>query len=240
MAVRSLFGSSTNSSLRTFGPTRSLLRPSRALTEINEGQQEGKFGLMRRSPVVLAGAGFVVILLLATACLGPRHRSSETRTGGPETASPTPQIPAITGVEPSPVPVSDAWQIYENPTIGLEFRYPPAWQLHADPDQSATTVYPPGVDPNLPGPGITFTFAREHRFSDGPLKTTWVTQPQSLAVAGATGRWYEDTAFAVPSNGYYVEVPHRTGTLFISATKGPSVSLIPQLQEILTTVRLHE
>lgn len=155
------------------------------------------------------------------------------------TAVITPKLKAIAGVAPIQVAASDSWPIYRNAAIGLTLRYPPDWKYVEEPQQSGVKLYPPDSDPNHPSPMILFDFAPDYPYDPNPTPSPHTTSPQPIAVSGIAGRQYEDTEFAIPDQTFSIELPYRTGSILITATMGPYVNLVSQLEEILKTVTLQ-
>lgn len=201
-----------------------------------------------RGPGVFAAGLLVAALLIGGAYLGLAQRPSAPQTKTPTVpsyatpqayATPVANLKAVTGVAPTVVSATDGWQQYSNPVLSLTLRYPPGWKFVEDPQQSGVRFYPPDSDPNLPSPLISFSLAANSPYNAQSTPSPYTTQAQPIAVAGVTGRQYEDTAYAVPTQGFYIDLPYRNGTLFISATKGPNVNLVPQLQEMLKALVLR-
>jgi hypothetical protein len=125
---------------------------------------------------------------------------------------------------------------YTNETIGVTLRYPDDWMLVEQDNQRSVAFYPPGANPQQPGPLITLSFLPDRPYNpDDPLIATG-TEVQPVLVGEVEGHQYRDDEYAIPTQSSYIELPHRGGTIFIAATRGPYVNLVPQLEEILTTV----
>lgn len=144
-------------------------------------------------------------------------------------------LPAIEG-EPFPTTAVATGTPYVNETMGLSFRYPDTWTYVEQEDQRSVIFYPPGTDPQRPGPLIALSFLPDRPYDpDDPLIATGIAG-QPVLVGEVEGFHYRDDEYAIPTQSYYIELPHRDGTVFIAATQGPYVNLVPQLEEILTTV----
>ncbi|MGH7192537.1 MAG: hypothetical protein ACREJM_03275, partial [Candidatus Saccharimonadales bacterium] len=121
------------------------------------------------------------------------------------------------------MPVDASWKEYHNATIGLSVRYPSTWQFveaAQPPVYAGVAFYPPGSDSRTPSPAITFDFAVTRAYDPNPTPSSSETTSRSITVGGLDGRAFSDSRYAIPSEGYHVELPYRGGTLRISATEG--------------------
>lgn len=144
----------------------------------------------------------------------------------------------LEAVEGNPFPVTavDTGILYNNKTIGVNLHYPDDWMLVEQDNQRSIAFYPPGANRQQPGPLITLSFLPDRPYNpDDPLIATG-TEAQPVLVGDVEGHQYRDDKYAIPTQSSYIELPHRGGTIFIAATRGPHVNLVPQLEEILTTV----
>jgi hypothetical protein len=121
--------------------------------------------------------------------------------------------------------------------MGLTLRYPGDWQLKEE-DQSAILLYPASADPQEAAEVISFQFRSDIPYQPESSQAG-KTDPKPIAVSGLNGVYREDTALAIPTESYSIELPYRSGTMVVGATEGPAVNLVPQLQEILKTVALQ-
>lgn len=165
-------------------------------------------------------------------------QSSATSPSPSLAATPVSRLNAVTGHDLTPYPTKVAWSDYINGKVGLRLRYPPTWTATEEPEQMGVILYPPGWDGSAPSPSIGFAFVPQAPYASSTTASAWTSEPKPISVAGVSGRQYEDAEYAVPYSSFYVDLPHRGGTLFITTTKGPYVSLVGQLQEILKTVTL--
>lgn len=203
-------------------------------------------GMNWRQPT-LFGLGALVVVLLAGGAyyigLSRGQPLPQGNTASQPAQSPSqsaaPKLKAVTGVPPTVMPTNNTWPQYQNSVIGLTLRYPPGWKYVEEPQQSGVKLYPPDSDPTHPSPMILFDFAPDYPYNPNPTPTSHTTQPQPITVSGIAGRQYEDTEFDIPDQNFSIELPYRTGSILITATKGPYVNLVPQLQEILKTVILQ-
>lgn len=156
----------------------------------------------------------------------------------PLPGTPAANLPAITGLAPTSVSADVARPTYENSTIGLSLQFPPGWTYVETADRTGVAFYPPGTDSTMPSALIAFDLIVQRPYDPTAVVSGDATAPQPITVAGVSGHWYEDAAFAIPTQGYYIELPHRGGTLVITATKGPAVNLVPILEQILPTIAL--
>lgn len=148
-------------------------------------------------------------------------------------------LQAMDGVVPRMIPIASNWMTYQNTTDGVVVKYPASWKSAEAPDHSHVDIYPPESDPSQPTPLISMDFLPSTPFDRGLPRSPYTTTPTSITVGGVTGRNYEDDSVAVPTETWYVELPWRSGTLLVTATKGPNVNLVPQAQEILKTMVLQ-
>ena len=146
---------------------------------------------------------------------------------------------AIMGKAEPTIAVSDSWSIYQNATLGLTLHYPPTWQYHEQEDQSSVAFYPPNVDITAPSALILFTFASMQPYVAQHTFVATDAPSQPITVSTIRGHTYADSSYAIPTQSYYIELPYRSGTFIISATNGPRLNLVPQLQEMLTTMTLR-
>lgn len=154
-------------------------------------------------------------------------------------ASPGATLPVVIGIAVSVPPLVDTWPVYQNATIGLILRYPPGWHVVEDPERGGVRFYPPEVDVAGPSPLIAFSFAADAPYDPQASPPPGTTDPHPITVSGIVGRRYEDAAFAIPTQGFYVDLPYRGGTLFITATAGPGLNLVPILHAMLPSVVLQ-
>lgn len=197
-----------------------------------------------RSPGFFLIAISIIVLLGGGVYFGLAH-GQPTPSQAPNQISPTttpvtaPKLKATTGIAPTVVLNNNTWTTYRNSTIGLTLRYPTNWKYIEEPQQSGVKLYAPDSDPTHPSPLIAVEFAPDYPYDLHPTPSSRTTEPQPVTVSGITGRQYEDTGFAIPDQAFSIELPYRTGSILITATKGPYVNLVPQLQEILKTVILQ-
>lgn len=155
--------------------------------------------------------------------------------GAPERMPTTSSAPIGTAL---PVVKADASWPRLSIADGAALQVPPSWAAVATDDLSLE-LRPPDSLPTEAGPLITVTFHAGAAFRmDGPLPARQ-TAPRPIGVAGVQGRAYGDAEAAVPHHGYTIEIPWHGGTLEFFAVSGPAVNLVPQLEEILKTVKLQ-
>jgi hypothetical protein len=185
----------------------------------------------------------VTILVLSIVVAGcrpvptqaPRPETTSDVFAGPTPAGLTPaSLDPIIGRAPLAVAVSDNWPSYWDGELGIAVSYPSEWQAVALRQGSGVGLYPPTSDPELPTPMIRIEWLAVPYSPDQPLvRTEGDIDP--IEVAGVTGRAYQDSQFAIPTQSHYIELPYHDGILFFSTTLGPSVDLTPQLREVLKT-----
>jgi hypothetical protein len=141
-------------------------------------------------------------------------------------------------VVPTLIPADETWQTYENATLGLQLRYPSGWLAIEGASQTSVAFYPAGADPSVPSPLIAISFNASQSYPTRTELPASINALRMIEVSGIDGRAFEDSGFTVPTHGFYVQLPYRGGTLLITATLGPEVNLVPQLEEMLATVVL--
>ena len=181
----------------------------------------GQRGIAARSVALAA------LLALGVAC-------SRTTPTTPRAAST--YIAAVVGSE-APVTTFDAsWNTYSSASLGLAYRYPESW--HEQDCPSGSCLYPPGSSSSSPSPAITFTLLVNQPYDPTARPPTGMGKPQPVSVAGLTGQAFQSVSFDIPTEGYLIELPFRGTTLAISASLGPVVDLVPQLDAMLPTLKL--
>jgi hypothetical protein len=146
-------------------------------------------------------------------------------------------LDVVIGTSEPVIAIGNNWPSYQNDEIGISFNYPPSWQAIMLSNVPGVGLYPPESNPNFPTPMIRIEWLNVPYLSDQPLvKTESPINP--IEISGVTGRQYQDSKFALPTQSSYIEMPHHDGTLFFITTIGPSVDLVPQLNEILKTLNL--
>jgi hypothetical protein len=142
-------------------------------------------------------------------------------------------LDAIVGRAKPIIVVNNNWHSYRNNELGISVNYPPSWQAITLNNDSGVGLYPPESNPNVPTPMIKIELL-DVPYSDQPLVKT-ESSINSIEISGVTGRQYQDSKFAIPTQSYYIELPYRNRVLFFITTEGPSVDLTSQLIEILKT-----
>ena len=142
------------------------------------------------------------------------------------------------GVTPRVEQVDSSWVAAPAVTDGLSVRYPEDWHV----DQPATNqiiLRQPDSPADRPVPTITFSFEAGVQATE-PAQTDGMSAPQPIAVAGLQGWEYHQTGFVAPSAATFIDLPYHGGRLRITATRGPAVNLVPQLEEILKTMQVGQ
>ena len=132
--------------------------------------------------------------------------------------------------------ISNAWKTYRDPVSGFSVRYPAEWIARSSPGVPKLSLYPPGSDTRLPVPNISLTYRPDITISR--TRAYALANKKQIIVNGSEGIQYEDSQEKVPSQGGYVEFPYRNGIMYVSATMGPGVNLVPQMLEIVKTLKL--
>lgn len=152
--------------------------------------------------------------------------------------TPVPTRPFVFGVAPTLIPVNASWLVYTNSVIGLTFSYPPIWQLVEQSNNSGVNLYPPNSDPQGLSPLISILFAPNLVYATGAPNSSY-SDPTPYTVAGILGQQYHQLGDPIPFAGGIIEIPYRKGTLQFVATIGPNDNFLPQLEEILKTIKLQ-
>lgn len=153
--------------------------------------------------------------------------------------TPVDHILAVVGTAPTPPGAEVTWSTYENSIMGLSLQFPSSWTYQESDDRLRVVFYPPGSDPAVPSPLIAFGLAPARPFDPAAVAPIGSTDPAPVTVAGVDGRRYEDSSLAVPYQSATIELPHRGGTLVITATLGPTINLVPILEQILPALLLY-
>lgn len=151
-------------------------------------------------------------------------------------------VPSASGAAGKPIAVassSASWVAYQSPVLHVTLKYPPDWTLVERQDKQGFALYPPGFKPPGPYPRITFDFVAQS-YAALSANPEGETSPTPIQVAGVAGRAYEDSGVRIPLEGSNIDLPLPNGTLEITATKGPSLDLRPELTEVLKTVSLTQ
>lgn len=152
--------------------------------------------------------------------------------------TPVPTRPFVFGVAPTLIPVNTSWLVYTNSVIGLTFSYPPTWQSVEQSNNSGVNLYPPNSDPQGLSPLISILFAPNLVYTTG-APNSFYSDPKPYTVAGILGQQYHQLGDPIPFAGGIIEIPYRKGTLQFVATIGPNDNFLPQLEEILKTIKLQ-
>jgi hypothetical protein len=170
---------------------------------------------------------FLALCLIFTAgCTGGSAQATD------ETASTVGQ----TGVVPPVEQVSDSWAAAPSVTDGVTLRYPPDWHADQSSDGTQVVLRQPNSPTDRPVPTISVSFEPGVAVTQPPT-TDGMSSPKPIAVAGLQGWEYHQVGLVVPSAEDFVDLPYRGGRLQISATLGPTVNLVPQMEEILKTLQ---
>jgi len=163
-------------------------------------------------------ASLLAGLLVAAACSG--------------SGSPADQ----TGIAPPVEHVSDNWPSAPSVTAGVAVRYPPDWHADASSDGTQVVLRQPDSPTDRPVPIISVSFKPGVAVTQPPA-TEGMSIPESITVAGLQGWEYYQIGLVAPSAATFIDLPYHSGRLQISATRGPTVDLVPQMEEILKTLQ---
>lgn len=177
----------------------------------------------RATPLRLGTAG-VIVALAVVACTGGGSSSPDSSDGA--------------GVTPPLEQVSSDWASAPTLTGGVSVKYPSDWQA----DQITANVIimrQPDSPHDRPVPNITFSFEPGVTVTQ-PGLVDGMSPAQPVTVAGLEGWEYHQTGLVAPSASTFIDLPYRGGRLQITATRGPTVNLVPQLEEILKTMEVAQ
>lgn len=147
-------------------------------------------------------------------------------------------IPPIVLGEDIPVKrFNSNWTIVQDENIGFSVHYPPEW-LAITSENGEINLYPPGSSPDFPSASINLVWFSTPYQKGKPIFIENV-QTFPVLIAGLEGQQYQDEQFALPVQNVYMEIPYKDGVIFVSATIGPSVNLMPQLEIILQSMELE-
>jgi hypothetical protein len=141
-----------------------------------------------------------------------------------------------TGVVPPVEQVSDSWAAAPSVTDGVTLRYPPDWHADQSSDGTQVVLRQPDSPTDRPVPTISVSFEPGVAVTQPPA-TDGMSAPEQVTVAGLQGWEYHQVGLVVPSAADFIDLPYRGGRLQISATRGPTVNLVPQMEEILKTLQ---
>ncbi len=140
------------------------------------------------------------------------------------------------GVAPTLEQVDSSWAAAPAVTDGVSVKYPPEW--HADqPTASQVVLRQPDSPDDRPVPNITFAFDPGVAVTR-PAQIEGMSAPEPTTVVGLQGWEYHQVGYATPSTATFIDLPYHGGRLQITATRGPAVDLVPQLNEILKTMEV--
>jgi len=140
------------------------------------------------------------------------------------------------GVAPTLQQVDSSWTYTPAVTDGVSVKYPPDW--HADqPIRNQVVLREPDSPNDRPVPNIAFAFDQGVS-ATRPAAVEGMSAPVQTTVAGLQGWEYHQVGFGTPSTATFIDLPYHGGRLQITATRGPAVNLVPQLDEILKTMEV--
>jgi hypothetical protein len=177
----------------------------------------------RATPLRLGTAG-VIVALAVVACTGGGSQSLNSSDGE--------------GVAPPLEQVSSDWPSVPTLAGGVGLKYPSDWQVNQI-TANVMVMRQLGSPDDRPVPNITFSFEPGATVTQpGPVDGMSPAQP--VTVAGLEGWEYHQTGLVAPSASTFIDLPYRGGRLQITATRGPTVNLVPQLEEILKTMEVAQ
>jgi hypothetical protein len=140
------------------------------------------------------------------------------------------------GFAPTLEQVDSSWTYTPSVTEGVSVKCPPDW--HVDQPIANHVVLREPESPNdRPVPHIAFAFDQGVS-ATRPATVEGMSAPVQTTVAGLQGWEYHQVGFGTPSTASFIDLPYHGGRLQITATRGPAVNLVPQLNEILKTMEV--
>ncbi len=173
----------------------------------------------------LGPAGVIVGLALAVvACTGGDSQSVDSSDGA--------------GVAPPLEQVSSDWPLAPTVANGVSVKYPSDWQV-AQLGANVISLRQPGSPDDKPVPNITISFEPGVTVTQ-PGSVDGMSSAQPVTVAGLQGWQYHQTGLVAPAASTFIDLAYLGGRIRITATRGPSVDLVPQLEEILKTMEVAQ
>ena len=191
-------------------------------TSASSGRLPGTGG-QNRPPLVAVGAACLAIVLALGGAVW--YTSGGSR---------SPDSSDGEGVAPPLEQVSSDWLSAPAVADGLSVKYPSDWQLNQI-TSNVIVMRQPGSPDDRPVPNIAFSFEPGVTVTQ-PGPADGMSPAQPVTVAGLQGWEYHQTGLVTPSASTFIDLPYLGGRLQITATRGPTVNLVPQLEEILKTM----
>ena len=141
------------------------------------------------------------------------------------------------GIAPPVELVSSDWTPVRLGDSGVALRHPPAWKADQPSDGSAVILRQAGSPSGGPVPTISVSYSPGAAFTP-PQAGAGMSAPTSITVAGIQGWEYHQVGIVVPSAAAFIDLPYHGGLVRLTATRGPAVNLVPQLDEIVKTLEL--
>lgn len=198
-----------------------------------------------RGPLLAVGsvgimAILVVVSLVGLALMHPFGGGTSGSTSDSNPALAHPVVAVVTTPAPwDEVAVDTAnqstWKSYSLAAEGFSIKYPADWtpvESAGDASSASVSFYPPGSDPSLPSPNISFLFQRN---------TAYQTGTSNIHVLGRDGRQIECPDGSLGSPGLFeIDLPYsgNVGTLQISIHQ--DLNLKGTLKAMLGTGRWTE
>jgi hypothetical protein len=134
--------------------------------------------------------------------------------------------------------VSSDWASAPAVANGISVRYPSDWQV-TQLGANVISFRQPGSPDDRPVPNIAISFEPGATVTQ-PGLVDGMSPAQPITVAGLQGWEYHQTGLVAPSASTFIDLPYLGGRLQITATRGPTVNLVPQLEEILKTMEVAQ
>lgn len=141
------------------------------------------------------------------------------------------------GIAPPVEKVADDWLSAPPVTDGVTLKYPADWHSDSSTDGSHVALRQPDSPTDRPVPTISIAFDPGVAVTEPPSRKGMST-PEQVTVAGLQGWEYYQVGLVTPDASTFIDLPYHGGRLQITATRGPAVNLVPQLDEILKTMEV--
>jgi hypothetical protein len=143
----------------------------------------------------------------------------------------------LVGISPPVELVRSDWTTVRVGDSGVGLRYPPTWHADQQADGSAVLLRQPDSPSDRPVPTISISYTPGAAITP-PRAEAGMSAPTPITVAGIQGWEYHQVGFVVPAAAAFIDLPYHSGLLRLTATRGPGVNLVPQLEEIIKTLEL--
>jgi len=141
------------------------------------------------------------------------------------------------GIAPPVEMVADDWHAAPPVTDRVTLKYPADWHAERSSDSRFVALRQPDSPTDRPVPTISIAFDPGVAVTEPPSRKGMST-PERVTVAGLQGWEYHQVGLVTPDASTFIDLPYHGGRLQITATRGPAVNLVPQLDEMLKTMEV--